>query len=147
VRSKVKHSADGGLRIGELAVRSGLATTALRYYEKAGLLPAADRTTTGYRTYDASTLPRLAFIRAAQSMGLTLAEIREVIRIRDGGSPPCSHVVGLLEHHRAEVQERIRELQRLEQELAQLAERGAEIDPATCDPLGICAVIPADVRV
>jgi DNA-binding transcriptional MerR regulator len=133
------------MRIGELARRSGIASTALRYYEKAGLLPPARRTPSGYRTYDASALQRLIFIRAAQAVGLSLPEIREVIAIRDGGTAPCSHVVGLLERRRAEVRARIRELQRLDQELSQLAERGARLDPAECDPAGICQVIPSQL--
>ena len=89
------------MRIGELSSRSGISSTALRYYEKAGLLPRARRTQTGYRTFDRDVLPRLAFIRAAQAIGLSVAEIREVIAIRDGGSPPCAHVLELLEPPRA----------------------------------------------
>jgi len=65
------------MTIGELARRSGLAATALRYYEKAGLLPESTRTASGYRTYTPDVLPRLAFIRAARAVGLTIAEIRE----------------------------------------------------------------------
>jgi DNA-binding transcriptional MerR regulator len=74
------------VRIGELAQRSGLAATALRYYEKAGLLPESPRTASGYRSYD-EVLPRLAFIRAAPAIGLTVSEIREVIAIRERGTP------------------------------------------------------------
>src|ERR687886_2854312 len=133
------------MRIGELARRSGIASTALRYYEKAGLLPQPQRTLSGYRAYGADALQRLAFIRAAQAVGLSLPEIREVIAIRDGGTAPCSHVVGLLERRRAAVQTRIRELQRLEHELTQLAERGARLDPAECDPAGVCQVIPSEL--
>ena len=133
------------MRIGELARHSGIASTALRYYEKAGLLPQPQRTLSGYRAYGADALQRLAFIRAAQAVGLSLPEIREVIAIRDGGTAPCSHVVGLIERRRAEVRARIRELRRLEQELTQLAERGARLDPAECDPAGICQVIPSEL--
>jgi MerR family copper efflux transcriptional regulator len=129
------------LRIGELARQSGLALTALRYYEKAGLLPAPQRLPSGYRAYDVNGLPPLAFIRAAQAVGLTLAEIREVIAIRDGGSAPCQHIMDLIGKHRAEVLTRPRELQRLEIELAQLAEQGALLDPVDCDASGICEVI------
>ena|SRR5437660_304183 len=132
------------MRIGELARRSGLATTALRYYEKAGLLPESARTVSGYREYEGDTLPRLAFIRAAQAIGLSVAEIREVIGIRDGGTPPCAHVLELIERHRGEVRARIRQLQQLESELALLAEQGATVDPAECDPSEICKVIPTD---
>src|SRR5918911_197322 len=96
------------MRIGELARRSGIASTALRYYEKAGLLPPARRTPSGYRAYDATALQRLVFIRAAQAVGLSLPEIRDVIAIRDGGTAPCSHVVGLIQRRRAAVRVRIR---------------------------------------
>jgi len=131
------------MRIGELARRSGFAPTALRYYEKAGLLPQLARTLSGYRDFDGDTLPRLAFIRAAQAIGLSVAEIREVIGIRDRGTPPCAHVLDLIERHRAEVRSRIRQLQQLELDLALLAEQGAGVDPLECDPAGICKVIPA----
>jgi MerR family transcriptional regulator, copper efflux regulator len=133
------------MRIGELARRSGLAATALRYYEKAGLLPESARTVSGYRDYDGETLPRLAFIRAAQAIGLSVAEIREVIGIRDAGAPPCAHVLELIERHRAEVRERVRQLQQLEHDLAVLAEEGSRVDPAECDPSGICKVIPTQL--
>ena len=132
------------MRIGELARRSGVASTALRYYEKAGLLPESQRSSSGYRTYHLDAVPRLAFIRAAQAVGLSLAEIREVIEIRDAGAAPCAHVLQLIERHRAEVRARIRELQRLERDLDQLASQGAGVDPSQCDPAGVCKVIPSD---
>jgi DNA-binding transcriptional MerR regulator len=131
------------MTIGELARRSGLATTALRYYEKAGLLPRSRRTASGYRTYDADALPRLAFIRAAQAVGLTVVEIRDVIAIRDDGRAPCAHVLALLERHRAEVRARIRDLEQLERELTRLSDHGVAVDPARCDPTGICEIIPS----
>ena len=133
------------MRIGELARRSGVASTALRYYEKAGLLPESQRSSSGYRAYHSDAVPRLAFIRAAQAVGLTLAEIREVIGIRDAGAAPCAHVLQLIERHRAEVRSRIRELQRLERDLDRLASQGAGVDPSQCDPAGVCKVIPSDV--
>src|SRR6266851_2407976 len=132
------------MKIGELARRSGLATTALRYYENAGLLPESRRTASGYRAYDADALPRLAFIRAAQAVGLTVAEIREVIAIRDAGAAPCAHVLTLIQRRRAEVRSRIRELQELERDLRLLADLGAGVDPSDCDPAGVCKVIPSE---
>src|SRR5712691_1284514 len=136
-------SIGGDMRIGELARQTGVASTALRYYEKAGLLPESRRSSSGYRTYDPNAVSRLAFIRAAQAVGLSLAEIREVIGIRDSGAPPCAHVLGLIEQHRAEVRSRIRELQRLELDLEHLASLGAGVDPSECDPVGVCKVIPS----
>src|SRR5260370_38243169 len=121
------------MKIGELAQRSGIPSTALRYYEKAGLLPESRRSSSGYRTYEPETVPRLAFIRAAQAVGLTLAEIRDVIGIRDAGAPPCAHVLGLIEQHRAAVRPRIRELQRLQRDLELLASLWEGRDPAEAD--------------
>ncbi len=66
------------LTIGEIARRAGLATSALRYYERQGLL-SATRTSGGQRRYRRSMLRRLAFIRAAQNIGLSLQEIRTAL--------------------------------------------------------------------
>ena len=65
------------LTIGELAHRAGLATSAIRYYERVGLLPPAARVS-GQRRYGEDAVARLAFIGAAQHAGFTLAEIREL---------------------------------------------------------------------
>ena len=71
------------ITIGELARRAGLATSAIRYYERVGLLAPADRVS-GQRRYGEDTLRRLAFIAAAQNAGFTPAEIRELAdRTRD----------------------------------------------------------------
>jgi MerR family transcriptional regulator, redox-sensitive transcriptional activator SoxR len=66
------------LTIGELAARSGLATSALRYYEDLGLI-GAERTAGGQRRYSRTTLRRVAFIRAAQRVGLSLEEARTAL--------------------------------------------------------------------
>ncbi|WP_269857973.1 redox-sensitive transcriptional activator SoxR [Streptomyces sp. RPT161] len=66
------------LTIGELAARSGLATSALRYYEELGLIHS-ERTAGGQRRYKRATLRRVAFIRAAQQVGLTLDEARAAL--------------------------------------------------------------------
>ena len=69
---------DPPLTIGELAHRSGVATSALRYYESLGMITAA-RTSGGQRRYPRSTLRRVAFIRAAQRVGLSLEEASEAM--------------------------------------------------------------------
>ncbi len=66
------------LTIGELSARSGVATSALRFYEGVGLL-AATRTTGNQRRYPRNMLRRVAFIRAAQRVGLSLEEVREAL--------------------------------------------------------------------
>lgn len=133
------------MRIGELSRHSGVPATTLRYYEQAGLLAPPRRTGSGYRSYDEESLNRLAFIRAAQSVGLTLAEIRDVIAIREGGRAPCQHVQELVERRRDEVRTRISELRRLEADLLRVSRAAAALDPAACDPSGICGAIPTEL--
>jgi MerR family transcriptional regulator, redox-sensitive transcriptional activator SoxR len=70
--------AQGSLTVGEVARRSGFAPSALRYYEREGLI-RADRSDGGQRRYQRLALRRLAFIRAARHVGLTLDEVREVL--------------------------------------------------------------------
>lgn len=131
-----------GMRIGELARQSGVPASALRYYEQLGLLPEPTRTETGYRRYGAEAAERLAFIRAAQAVGLTLAEVRQVLGLRDAGGAPCRVVTDLIAHRHAEVKAKIGELRRLERELTELRARAAKLSPRDCDPSGICHVIP-----
>ncbi|RFP23202.1 MerR family transcriptional regulator [Duganella sp. BJB488] len=66
------------MKIGELAERSGIAASAIRYYERAGLLPKAARGVNGYRTYKEAALERLQLIQIGQNLGFTLEAIRAV---------------------------------------------------------------------
>ncbi|MEE2034007.1 MerR family transcriptional regulator [Rhodococcus chondri] len=68
------------MRISQLAERTGVPSTTLRYYESAGLVPA-DRTVSGYRVYTDRDVDRIAFIRAAKQVGLSLDEIRDVLDV------------------------------------------------------------------
>ena len=77
------------LPIGEVAARSGFSTSALRFYEKEGLLEAS-RTSGGQRRYPRSVLRRLAFVRAAQNVGLSLAEIRAALDTLPEGRTPTA---------------------------------------------------------
>jgi MerR family copper efflux transcriptional regulator len=129
------------VRIGELAERAGISAKAIRYYEQIGVLTPPTRTPSGYRDYDHAAHERLEFVRAAQAVGLTLGEIRQVIAFRDDGQTPCEHVAALLQRRAAEVDARIAELQQLRGELARLARRAATLDPKQCPPERVCHVI------
>ena len=130
--------------IGELARRSGVGRKALRFYERRGLLDEPPRTQAGYRDYPEEAVDRLRFVRAAQAAGLTLAEIAEIIAIRDRGQPPCGHVIGLLDTRAAEIEAQITELRRLQTEITELRRRSDQVDPATCAPDTICEVLLPD---
>src|SRR5919199_6337832 len=77
------------LTIGQVSARSGVAPSALRYYEDQGLI-ASTRTSGGARRYPRTVLRRLAFVRAAQNVGLSLAEIREALATLPEGRPPTA---------------------------------------------------------
>lgn len=129
------------VRIGELASRSGVPVKTIRYYEDIGVLAAPERTSSGYRDYDDPAIDRLAFVRAAQAVGLTLGEIRQVVALRERGETPCTHVVELLERRAEQIEQRITELQRLQGDMRRLATRAQGLDPADCDPQRVCHVI------
>jgi MerR family transcriptional regulator, copper efflux regulator len=129
------------MRIGQLAEQAGISTKAIRYYEQIGILTPPARTASGYRTYDQTALGRLSFVRAAQAVGLTLGEIRQIIAFRDNGQAPCAHVTDLLQRHAADLDVRIRELQQLRGELGELAERATALDPEQCPPERVCHII------
>ena len=99
------------MRIGELAPVTGTTTKTLRFYEGRGLLPPTERPANGYRDYGPEAVSRLDFIRRGRTAGLTLAQIREVIDIRDGGHAPCHQVYELLTERLADVNRQIEDLQ------------------------------------
>lgn len=130
------------MNIGELAARAAVPAKTIRYYEQIGVLPPAARQPNGYRAYDDAAIQALRFVRAAQTLGLTLGEIREVIAFRRAGATPCTHVQQLLDRRATELDERIAELERLRGELRALGKRAARLDPRDCQPSQICHVIP-----
>jgi MerR family mercuric resistance operon transcriptional regulator len=128
------------MKIGELANACSVPTQTIRYYERRGLLPPAERSPNGYRSYDASAIGLIRFIQRAQAAGLTLAEISGVIQVRADGTAPCEHVDALLHTKLVEVDDRIRELQQLRHDLIELLDRSAQLDPADCGPDEVCHV-------
>lgn len=129
------------MRIGDLAAVSGVTAKTLRFYEQAGLLPAPPRTPGGYRDYPQQTVQRLAFIRDAQGAGLSLAEIRSVLALRDAGASPCAHVTALVEAHLQDIDRRLAELRATRAVLRGLAERAAATDPADCTDVEVCRIL------
>ncbi|MFL6002148.1 MAG: MerR family DNA-binding protein [Nocardioides sp.] len=126
------------MRIGELAAAAGTTTKTLRFYEERGLLPPAERAANGYREYESTALSRLDFIRRGRAAGLTLAQIREVIDIRDGGDAPCDHVHQLLTARVADIDRHIADLQLLRATLVRQRDHAATADPSTCAEDTVC---------
>jgi DNA-binding transcriptional MerR regulator len=114
------------MRIGELADQLGITTKAIRFYEQIGLLPDPPRTPSGYRSYEDGDVERLVFIKTAKRLGLSLDEIREVIAFRDRGEQPCEYVAEVLQRQVTDLDERIREMRALRDELNGLQARAAQ---------------------
>lgn len=100
----------GRLTIGALTRRTGVTARAIRLYERTGILPQARRTPAGYRLFSDDAVEVLRFVRQASGLGLTLAEIRDVVAIRRGGRPPCAHVQRLLRDKATELDRKLQDL-------------------------------------
>ena len=133
------------MRIGQLAAQAGYSVRTIRFYEQSGLLPIPDRTSGGYRDYGQDAVIRLRFVRSAQALGLSLAEIAEVLRIRDHQGPPCSYVAELIETHIRAVETRIKMLAALRDELRARRPLDTEPDPSRCRPDQVCYLVEDDV--
>ncbi|WP_427008299.1 heavy metal-responsive transcriptional regulator [Pseudarthrobacter sp. H2] len=129
------------MRIGETAAAAGMTTKTLRFYEDRGLLPAADRAPNGYRDYAQQTVSRLEFIRRGRTAGLTLAQIGDILSVRDVGQAPCVHVRDLLAEQLRDLDARIAELTALRATVAEFHDAAAAGDPAACDPERICSYL------
>ncbi|MGB8698601.1 MAG: heavy metal-responsive transcriptional regulator [Thermosynechococcaceae cyanobacterium] len=106
------------LQIGEVAKRSTLPIKTIRYYTDMGLLdPLVVRSPTGYRLYAQDVLNRLAFIRRTQALGLSLAEIGDILKIHDEGMLPCGQVKHYLESKLTDIERQIRQLEVLRSEV------------------------------
>lgn len=129
-----------GFRIGELAKRVGLTTSAIRYYEAMGLLAPAGRTAAGYRLYEPAAVGRLEFLRRARALGLTLREVRQLLAGRDADpKADRDRLRHLVAHKLAETKNRVSQLQALERELEALYVRLLRAPGRECGHVGDCA--------
>jgi DNA-binding transcriptional MerR regulator len=120
-----------GLRVSELAEAVGVAPDTIRYYERAGLLPAPARTPAGYRAYDDGAVDRLRFIQGAQRLGLRLRDIADLLAVRDTGVCPCEPAEQLLRRRLAELDAEMARLTTLRAEMVAMVE-GLPSEP--CPP-------------
>jgi DNA-binding transcriptional MerR regulator len=107
----------GQLTVGQLAARTGVRTDTVRYYEREELLPVPQRTDGEHRRYGPADVDRLLFIRGAQRLGLRLAEIRELLAVRDTGTCACQPAERLLRRNVTEINTEIERLAALRAEL------------------------------
>src|SRR5262249_21310563 len=112
---------------GELSKCADVPEKTIRYYEEIGLLPPARRSANGYRIYDAADVERLRFIRRAGALDIALDEIAEILAFRERQEPPCKYVMEVMHEQIDKVEERIRNLQQIRDELRALYEAGLQL--------------------
>jgi MerR family copper efflux transcriptional regulator len=130
---------DLAMRIGELAQRAGVNVQTVRYYERRGLLDDPRNRRVGYREYTDATLDRLRFIRRAQELGFTLAEIEELLALRLERGTTAADVKARAAAKIVEIEGKIRDLERIRAALTHLAGqcRGGR------GPVGDCPLVEA----
>ena len=126
------------MRTGELAEQVGVNPKTVRYYEGIGLLPRPERLPSGYREYSDDDVDRLAFIKGARRLGLSLTEISEVLAFRERGERPCDYVLGVLDRQVSDLDRRMAEMAQLRDELISLQAKAGRL---ARDEACYCAVI------
>jgi MerR family transcriptional regulator, mercuric resistance operon regulatory protein len=121
--------ADKPLTRGALAARTGCNIETIRYYERVGLLPAPPRSAGGHRLYGPDLVKRLNFVRRSRDLGFTIEEIRELLRLVDGGSYTCAQVEQMARDHARQIRRKLADLRRLQRVFETIASQctGSEV--------------------
>ena len=123
------------MRIGKLAKATGTKAETIRYYEREGILPVADRTDSNYRDYSDRHLATLTFVRRARELGFSIAQVRELLALSDHDDKPCEDVDQLVGRQMAEAERKIVDLTALRDELGQM------LRSCQADKIGECRIV------
>ncbi|NVJ99178.1 MAG: heavy metal-responsive transcriptional regulator [Alphaproteobacteria bacterium] len=126
-----------GMTIGKLARSAGVGAETIRYYERSGFLPPADRLPSGYRVYGSDAAKRVRFIREGQALGFTLNEIKELFSLTDDPEADCASVNARAKAKLGEIEAKIEQLEKMKKSL----ERLSGYCPADEHPLSECSII------
>ena len=129
------------LQIGELSKKTGIAVSAIRYYEEVNLLEPSYRSDSKYRFYLPSDVSLVNFIKKSKSLGFTLDEIKSILKERDQGRSPCPVVRSLAKAKIKELQKKVDDLKQLEKELNDyIIEASSDLESGSKDSK-ICGLI------
>ena len=144
------------MKIGELASATGLATSAIRFYEQSGLLPAAQRAGNGYRSYSVEAVERLRFIQVAQALGFTLDSLRSLFvtteefseaQLQDELLSRLDTRLGEIDHMLATLRTQRKDLHALRERMLASWADGECVDPASIELTPVEAPAPRARRV
>ena len=96
--------------IGETARTTGASVKAIRFYERTGLLPRAERSAGNFRLFSHEDVERIRFIRRARTLGFALSEVRQILDCHDGGRSPCNRVRETIEEKVQAIDRKLEEL-------------------------------------
>jgi Cd(II)/Pb(II)-responsive transcriptional regulator len=118
------------MKIGDLARATGVEVETIRYYEKAGLLPAPQREANGYRSYGEQHLERLAFVRHCRALDMPLADVKRLLDFLANPRDDCGDIDALIDAQLMRVRARLASLRALERQLSALRD-SCDADHAT----------------
>jgi|HubBroStandDraft_5_1064220.scaffolds.fasta_scaffold856906_2 DNA-binding transcriptional MerR regulator len=107
-----------GLTVGRVAARAGVKIDTVRYYERRGVLPVAERRTSGYRTFHPQAVERIVFVKELQALGFTLDEIVDLLRLVDSEAATCAAALPQVEVTLQRVEAKIAALTAMRDRLA-----------------------------
>ena len=120
------------MNIGQASQEAGITAKMIRYYESIGLLPEADRRESGYRDYSDDDISRLKFLRRARSLGFSVPQIQELMRLWSDRDRSNAEVRELALNHAAELEVKAQQLQEMIQTLRRLARACRRGDRPEC---------------
>ncbi len=126
------------LTIGKVARLAGVGVETIRFYERKGLIPEPPRKESGYRQYPEEAVYRIRFIRRARELGFSLQEAKELLSVRGDPESTCENIRNRAEAKIADIEDKIRTLAKMKDELAKLV--------AACDagaPISECPILAA----
>tara|TARA_R110002126_G_scaffold236476_2_gene380064 strand:+ start:145 stop:555 length:411 start_codon:yes stop_codon:yes gene_type:complete len=118
--------------ISQLAKAAGIPTTTMRYYERIGLVEPEDRSHGNYRLYSEESLRKVKFIRAAQSIGFTLDDVKTLLATPENTAASCQEVQKLIEERLVEVNQRLKDLRHVQRVLKSSLENCKETESVDC---------------
>lgn len=124
------------LTIGTLAKAAQVNQQTIRYYEREGLLPEAPRRPSGYRMFSSDSVRRVRFIKRAQELGFSLAEIKDLLALRIDEERGSADARALAQRKIADIEQKIRTLQAMKKVLKNLSERCPG-----CGPTNECPIL------
>ena len=111
------------MKIGELAKLTGCSVQSIRFYEREHLLSAPARSDGNYRVFSKSNLEQLTFIKHCRNLDITLAEIKQLLELKQSPETQCNEVNNLIDEHISQINIRILELNKLKDSLGNLREK------------------------